>query len=475
MLHNATQDTVYDSVGAKIVSTVMEGYNGTIMAYGQTGAGKTFTMVGRPGDYKQRGVIPRAVAQIFQEVEARSDMEFNVQVSYLEIYNERIFDLLTDNANPDADYQIYEEKGAHGMDIFIRGLTKIQVNSEEEALDEMFKGESRRTTAEHMLNKNSSRSHCIFTIYVEQQSRLGDASKILSSKLHLVDLAGSERLKKTLDQETTRHITVEDITKKESIYINRSLTYLEQCVIALTQPERGHIPYRQSKLTNILKDSLGGNCRTVLIANIWGEARHIEETISTLRFASRMMRVKSTASTNIFSDPVQLLKKYENQIKELKAELMLVAAFNGKSGEIYSDLTESQRTELAKKVKQFIEAPENEEDGILEFTSLKQVKEIFQQFKKVSKDMAHEVEEKLKSDYEFTSKQPTVDVNAPPGTAGANGESVETPMGPGVGELVSGGFAVGVAPPGYIYIYINIIIILIDLCLFFYIYTLLNY
>lgn len=231
----------------------MEGYNGTVMAYGQTGAGKTFTMIGRAGDYKQRGIVPRALAQIFNEVDARSDMEFNISVSYLEIYNERIFDLLTDNPNPNDDYQIYEEKTHNGNDVIIKGLTKIPVNSEEEALDELFKGESRRTTAEHMLNKNSSRSHCIFTVYIEQQSRLGDTSKILSSKLHLVDLAGSERLKKTLDIEATGKVVIADITKKESIYINKSLSYLEQCVIALTQPDRGHIPYRQSKLTNILK------------------------------------------------------------------------------------------------------------------------------------------------------------------------------------------------------------------------------
>jgi len=133
-----------------------------------------------------------------------------------------------------------------------------------------------RTTAEHLLNKKSNRSHCLFTMHFQQKSRLGIDVKIRHSKLQLVDLAGSERLKKTMSASHDAAI------KKESMYINKSLTYLEQCVVALTSRDRGFVPYRQTKLTHVLKDSLGGNCRTLLIACIWG-GNYCTDTLAILK------------------------------------------------------------------------------------------------------------------------------------------------------------------------------------------------
>ena len=166
--------------------------------------------------------------------------------------------------------------------------------NEEEALNFLFEGETNRTVSAHSLNKESSRSHCIYTIHLESKSRTESADKDVFSKLHLVDLAGSERIKKSM---------ATGISLKEANYINKSLTFLEQVVVSVCDNKRSHIPYRQSKLTNFLKNSIGGNCMTVMIANIYPEPEHLDETISTLKFASRMMKVSNDPHVNLQNDP----------------------------------------------------------------------------------------------------------------------------------------------------------------------------
>lgn len=163
-------------------------------------------------------------------------------------------------------------------------------DTEEDALNQFFEGNMNRTVTEHRLNKASSRSHCIFTMHIQSRSRVESQDKVTYSKLHLVDLAGSERTKKTGS---------EGLTLKEATFINKSLSFLEQVVLALCERKRDHIPYRQAKLTNILRDSLGGNCKTLMVANIWAEPSLIEETISTLKFATRMMHVSNEAIVNV--------------------------------------------------------------------------------------------------------------------------------------------------------------------------------
>ncbi len=200
----------------------------------------------------------------------------------------------------------------------IKGLNKLVVNNEEEAFNLLFEGETNRTISEHQLNKESTRSHCIFTVYLEMKSRIESSEKVITSKLNFVDLAGSERVKKTGST---------GIILKEANYINKSLTFLEQVVVALTDKKKSrgkdHIPYRQSKLTHLLKDSIGGNCRTVMIATVWPEDNHLNETLSTLNFARRMMNVVNEASVNIQLDTSALLRKYAKEIKELKQELAM--------------------------------------------------------------------------------------------------------------------------------------------------------
>ncbi|KAJ1515968.1 Kinesin-like protein kif9 [Coelomomyces lativittatus] len=290
IFQNAKQSAVYEECAYPIVQSFLTGYNGTILAYGQTGAGKTFTMTGISENYDQRGIIPRALHHTFSEIQTQMQNAFTVRISYLEIYNEAVYDLLSPGDDP-MEISVVEEKNG----CFVKGLTQRIATNEEEALCYLFEGETNRSLGYHSLNLTSSRSHTVFTVYLESKSRLDSSADVIFSKLNLVDLAGSERVAKT--NSTGK-------TLKEATFINKSLSFLEQVILALADKKREHIPYRQSKLTNVLRDSLGGNCNTMMIANIWGEASHIEETVSTLRFATRMMCVTNEPVINVQFDPL---------------------------------------------------------------------------------------------------------------------------------------------------------------------------
>ncbi|XP_055566152.1 kinesin-like protein KIF9 isoform X5 [Falco biarmicus] len=312
VLHNTSQELAYETVAKKVVSEALVGYNGTIMCYGQTGAGKTYTMTGATAEYEHRGIIPRAIQQVFKAT-AHSVDPFKVRISYLEIYNETLFDLLsTMTSSGTSDMQMAVVDCPQG--VYVKGLSIHSVSHEEDALNLFFEGETNRVIAEHTLNKNSSRSHCIFTIYIESRFRLFSDVKCVNSKINLIDLAGSERLSKTGS---------EGQVLKEATYINKSLSFLEQIVIALADPKRDHIPFRQSKLTHVLKDSLGGNCNTVLVANICGEAVHVEETLSSLRFATRMKWITTEPVLNETCDREGTVKALEKEIILLKQELAM--------------------------------------------------------------------------------------------------------------------------------------------------------
>ena len=377
VFHNASQTAVYDLYARDTVQSVVDGINGAIMSYGQTGSGKTFTMMGDTANYEHRGVAPRAMTQLFGEINSRIEFEYRVSVTYMEIYNERIFDLLTDLSNPDTatDYTVAEEKDGRGT--FVRGLTEVEVRDENEVLNLLFRGELSRTTAQHKLNKKSNRSHAIFTIYLQQRQRSGVSERVVHSKLHLVDLAGSERLKKTMDLSGD-----DDQIMKESMAINQSLSYLEQCVIKLAQ-KSSHIPYRQSKLTNILKDALGANCNTLMIACMWGEASHLEETTSTLRLAARMMKVQNETSKVETIDSAALIKKQARIINALKQELLMHDALVERTGVGYEPYTPEQQQGLAQMLERYVEAPEAEEEEQLNIVSYRQMLETCKQFKKM--------------------------------------------------------------------------------------------
>ncbi|XP_067148170.1 kinesin-like protein KIF9 isoform X2 [Apteryx mantelli] len=390
VLHNASQDLAYETVAEKLVSEALNGYNGTIMCYGQTGAGKTYTMTGATADYKHRGIIPRAIQQVLKATTRCVDRFITVRVSYLEIYNETLFDLLsTMTSSRTGDAQMAVVDCPQG--VYVKGLSIHTVSHEEDALNLLFEGETNRVIAEHALNKNSSRSHCIFTIYIESRFRVFSDVKHVTSKINLIDLAGSERLSKTGS---------EGQVLKEATYINKSLSFLEQIVIALGDPKRDHIPFRQSKLTHVLKDSLGGNCNTVLVANICGEAVHVEETLSSLRFATRMKWITTEPVINETCDAEWMVKTLEKEIVFLKRELAMHDSLVNRSLVTYDPLTEIQIADIKSQVQKYLEGSIDE----IDIVNIRQVQEVFKQFKLLVSQQEQEVEARLRSKYALIDK-----------------------------------------------------------------------
>ncbi|CAD5115830.1 DgyrCDS4768 [Dimorphilus gyrociliatus] len=393
---NVSQTEIYDDVARPVVLQAMKGYNATILAYGQTGAGKTYTMTGATESYRQRGLIPRSLSEIFKAIDQSIDQNTTIRISYVEIYNESFFDLLSTV----SDVSEYERQNLHVTEevdgsCYIKGLSDHIVNNEEEALNLLFEGETNRAISSHVLNKNSSRSHCIFTIYLQTHSRTQSDPKYTVSKINFVDLAGSERLRKTKS---------EGRTQTEAVYINKSLTFLEQTVLSLAD-KKTHIPYRQSKLTHCLKDSLGGNSNTVMIGNVWSEEEHIEETISTIRFATRMMKVHTVPVRREHEDPTKLVKQMKTEIEHLKRELAMHDTLVNRSHVTYENLSEQQRGEIREQVKNFLSDPQCE----IDIVNIRQIKGVFETFRDIygimSSEIEKNVEDKFRSRYTLLDKQ----------------------------------------------------------------------
>ena len=301
------QQSVYESAAFTLVESVLEGYNGTIFAYGQTGCGKTHTMMGEPSDDKLKGIIPRAFAHIFGKIESTANKNYLIRCSYIEIYNEEIHDLI----GPDVKAKL-ELKENPDSGVYIKGLTMHIVKSIPEIERLMNNGSKNRSVGETAMNKDSSRSHSIFTIYIES-SEIDEKGnqRITAGKLNLVDLAGSERQSKT--QATGDRL-------KEANKINLSLSALGNVISALVDGKSSHIPYRDSKLTRLLQDSLGGNTKTVMIANVSPASDNYDETLGTLRYASRAKNIKNQPKVN--EDPKDaMLREYADEIKRLKMML----------------------------------------------------------------------------------------------------------------------------------------------------------
>ncbi|CAN9509167.1 unnamed protein product [Ophioblennius macclurei] len=313
--HTTTQEDLFESIARPVVDNVLAGYNGTIFAYGQTGSGKTFTITGGPERYDDRGIIPRSLSYLFERLSRDSHMVSTVHISYMEIYNESGYDLLDsrDESSRLEDLPKVTLVEDSDQKIHLKNLSLQQAADEEEALNLLFLGDTNRVIAETPVNQSSTRSHCIFTLHVCRRE-VGSAT-MRRSKFHLVDLAGSERASKT---------GLEGQLLKEVKYINLSLHFLEQVITALSERNRSHIPYRNSMLTLVLKDSLGGNCMTTMVANLTADRGNIDESISTCRFAQRVALVKNEAKLNEELDPAVLIKNLKSEIMSLKEELASV-------------------------------------------------------------------------------------------------------------------------------------------------------
>uniref|UniRef100_A0A8C6YUW8 Kinesin-like protein n=3 Tax=Nothoprocta TaxID=8806 RepID=A0A8C6YUW8_NOTPE len=311
-------EQIYNEVAYPLVEGVTEGYNGTIFAYGQTGSGKSFTMQGIVDPATQKGIIPRAFEHIFESVQCAENAKFLVRASYLEIYNEDVRDLLGADTKQKLELKEHPEKG-----VYVKGLSLHTVHSVVQCERIMETGWRNRAVGYTLMNKDSSRSHSIFTINMEiytVDERGQD--HLRAAKLNLVDLAGSERQSKT-------GATGERL--KEATKINLSLSALGNVISALVDGRCKHIPYRDSKLTRLLQDSLGGNTKTLMVACLSPADSNYDETLSTLRYANRAKNIKNKPCIN--EDPKDtLLREYQEEIKKLKAILAEQMSTNTLSG-----------------------------------------------------------------------------------------------------------------------------------------------
>jgi kinesin family protein 11 len=381
---DTTQELVYDAAVSPIVKEVLGGFNCTMFAYGQTGTGKTYTMEGDISRNESNllsesaGVIPRAIKQIFETLESAGS-EYSVKVSYLELYNEKITDLLG-IGDDQSDHQLCED-GRGG--VVVRGLEDEIVKTSEEIYAVLEKGQARRRTAETKLNKESSRSHSVFTvtIHIKETTPEGD-EMIKCGKLNLVDLAGSENISRSgAKKERAR----------EAGEINKSLLTLGRVISALVE-RQSHVPYRDSKLTRLLRDSLGGKTKTCIIATIAPTAHCLDETLNTLDYAQRAKSIKNRPEVNSRISKHTLLKDLTVEIDRLKADLIATREKNGiyLSNTHYEGLLSTQK-ELEQQV-QSLEAQIEEKEE-----ELKNVKEMFMELETTHEDLS-KVHEDTKKD-----------------------------------------------------------------------------
>ncbi|XP_060537450.1 kinesin-like protein KIF3A [Cylas formicarius] len=343
----STQLDVYVKVAAPIVEQALTGYNGTIFAYGQTGTGKTYTMAGENNVAELRGIIPNTFSHIFAQIaHASEEKSFVVKVTYLEIYNEEVRDLLSDN--PNKKLQIKERTD---IGVYVKDLSGFTVDSVESIMKLLNAGNKNRVTRSTLMNDVSSRSHAIFTITIESKNRMSNKTTV--GKLNLVDLAGSERASRT--QATGERL-------REASSINQSLSVLGSVISALVDGKQKHIPYRNSKLTRLLQDSLGGNSKTSMIAMLSPAEIDYEESMCTLRYAARVKHIKNHAKINV--EEKGLIEGFEQEIAELQAKLSSISlkAQRSKKKEKSSEMN----LEKAKKVEEEIENTEKEKKELEE-------------------------------------------------------------------------------------------------------------
>ncbi|XP_023954901.1 chromosome-associated kinesin KIF4 [Bicyclus anynana] len=346
-----TQQEFYDTAVKGLIGKLFQGYNVTILAYGQTGSGKTYTMgtnySGSDGDSTKLGVIPQAVADIFDYIDTHNDkFIFKVSVSFMELYQEQCYDLLS---GKERGHSIIEIREDINKGVVLPGITELPVTSTMETMMALERGSIGRVTGSTAMNQASSRSHAVFTIIIAKESRT-DKNLATTSKFHLVDLAGSERIKKT---------KAVGERLKEGVKINQGLLALGNVISALGDgTNRSFISYRDSKLTRLLQDSLGGNSLTLMVACVSPADYNLDETVSTLRYADRARRIRNKPIINQDAKAAEILRlnKLVNDLRlQLIGKVPSVSEDNNEQLQEQLDKEKAKYAELLKKHKQVTE------------------------------------------------------------------------------------------------------------------------
>ena len=389
--HTNAQREIYEETALPIVRAAMEGYNGTVFCYGQTGTGKTHTMEGSLDPPHERGIIPNAFDTVFADIDASEavDKTFLVRASFLEIYNENVRDLLAKDQTKTCELKETPDRG-----VYVNGLTTFVVKSAEEMRKVLEVGKKNRSVGATLMNADSSRSHSIFTVTVEtSRVRPGDPPgaepHITVGKLNLVDLAGSERQSKT---------RASGDRLKEATKINLSLSALGNVISALVDGKSQHIPYRDSKLTRLLQDSLGGNTKTVMIANIGPADYNFDETMSTLRYANRAKNIKNEPKIN--EDPKDaMLREFQEEIARLKAQLERRSGGSGSSDRRLESIRDATRAETAANARMNVEKDEAEKAQALARASARA------QMREMTEERGRTEEERLELEDAFRAQR----------------------------------------------------------------------
>ncbi|CAB4013754.1 kinesin KIF14 [Paramuricea clavata] len=322
----ATQEYVYNKIGKPLVGNAFDGYNTCLFAYGQTGSGKSYSMMGLNHE-EQPGIIPRFCEDLFERMNSCPELTFSVEISYFEIYNEKIHDLLDYHKGKDNKKSHLRVREHPELGPYVQDLSTYIVSSYADVESWLAVGNKSRATAATGMNEKSSRSHSVFTIILTQtQTELLEGTETQmskTSKINLIDLAGSERASTALNDDVIDSKQTYDLRLKEGGSINKSLHTLGKVISVLSTQEKAgkkkkvHIPYRDSVLTWLLKDSLGGNSKTAMIATVSPSIAHYEETLSTLRYASQARSIVNRARVN--EDPnAKLIRELLAEIERLK-------------------------------------------------------------------------------------------------------------------------------------------------------------
>lgn len=396
----AKQRDVYQSIVAPLIDEVLLGFNCTVLAYGQTGTGKTYTMEGERSNHDLSweddpccGMIPRAISQLFDHLK-RMNSEFTVRVSFLELYNEDTYDLLS-AIDDTTKLKIFDDIRRKGS-VIVGGLQERIVHTKEEIFDILRQGSSKRMTAATLLNACSSRSHTVFCITVHLREATSEGEERLRiGKLNLVDLAGSENIGRSGAQ---------DRRAREAVSINQSLLALGRVITALVE-KRPHIPYRESKLTRLLQDSLGGRTKTSIVATISPAVEDLEDTINTLEYASRAKKVTNKPEMNQHLTKKALLRGYVEDCPT--SSLLSIQALIDKHSMEMCELEYKVRNEVAQEFKREIEKMKKsfEEQYEHETSALKRDLKVVNQLAEYRASLLSEVESKLKErEIEIQSK-----------------------------------------------------------------------